>query len=270
MSKVKNPNDPIFYVYIYLNPLKPGKYSYCNGNIEFDHEPFYVGKGQGERYLDHLGEAEDTEDQKTGEGNHHKRNIIRKIWRETGEDPIIIFYEEALIELVAFHIEILLIAKIGRHDKKLGPLANLTDGGEGQTGNPNPWLVAYNRSEEGRRKHSLGHIGLQVGEKHGMFGKGYKVLGEKNGMFGKHHTEETCKKNSDWHLGRPQSEMSNWKRSESHRKRYEYITLVCPVCGQEFEVTIHNFIVKHRKTCSHSCSNKYRSWVRKGLILSVA
>ena len=32
-----------FYVYAYLDPTKPGKYVY--DNIEFEFEPFYVGKG---------------------------------------------------------------------------------------------------------------------------------------------------------------------------------------------------------------------------------
>jgi len=41
-----------FYVYIYLDPQKPGNFSY--GPYHFDFEPFYVGKGFGDRYLKHL------------------------------------------------------------------------------------------------------------------------------------------------------------------------------------------------------------------------
>lgn len=34
-----------FYVYVYLDPRKEGKYVY--GEFQFDYEPFYVGKGYG-------------------------------------------------------------------------------------------------------------------------------------------------------------------------------------------------------------------------------
>lgn len=41
-----------YYTYIYLDPRKPGKYEYTLKNeetIRFDYEPFYVGKGTGNR-----------------------------------------------------------------------------------------------------------------------------------------------------------------------------------------------------------------------------
>ena len=41
-----------YYVYIYLNPLKKGSYSY--GKLSFEYEPFYVGAGTGNRYNQHI------------------------------------------------------------------------------------------------------------------------------------------------------------------------------------------------------------------------
>lgn len=50
MKKARKKNR--FYVYALLDPRKPGKYKY--GEYEFDYEPFYVGKGSGDRCEHHL------------------------------------------------------------------------------------------------------------------------------------------------------------------------------------------------------------------------
>jgi hypothetical protein len=135
-TKKEKSEQEIFYVYVYLDPRKPGKYSYCNGNINFDYEPFYVGKGYGDRSSAHIREVDYLEEHQTLEekGNKHKRNKIRKIRRIMGRDPIIILYEQGIEEEISFHLECLLIAKIGRYDKGLGPLTNMTDGGDGVRG----------------------------------------------------------------------------------------------------------------------------------------
>ena len=44
------------YVYIYLDPRKPGKFNYIGYNFEF--EPFYVGKGTKSRIIRHLKEVD--------------------------------------------------------------------------------------------------------------------------------------------------------------------------------------------------------------------
>ncbi len=113
----------IFYVYAYLDPRKPGKYIY--GRYEFDHEPFYIGKGKGNRLLEHM--------RLYNGGNKHKNNKIKKIIKNN-KNPIIIKLFENLSEKMSLEIEKNSIELIGRKDKKIGPLLNYTDGGEGISG----------------------------------------------------------------------------------------------------------------------------------------
>lgn len=100
-----------------------------------DGDPFYVGKGQGFRVLEHEAEARNTV------RLTHKLNVIRKLQREARP----IFYEIDSLhveETAALARERELIRLIGRHDLGLGPLANQTDGGEGTS-----------PSEESRQRH---------------------------------------------------------------------------------------------------------------------
>jgi len=86
----------IFYVYVYLDSIKPGSYDY--GEFHFDFEPFYVGKGKGVRWLNHLRWAENKIN------NSYKLNKIRKI-QSLGLEPKIIKYKENLTEEEAFDLE---------------------------------------------------------------------------------------------------------------------------------------------------------------------
>lgn len=132
-----------FYVYIYLNPLKPGNYDYLCGNVRlhFDFSPFYVGRGQNDRLYAHLDEAEKIREKIENESldieeekyNKHKINTINKILRY-GKEPIIFKLNENLNNNEVNSLEKFYIKLIGRADKKLGPLTNLTDGGDGVSG----------------------------------------------------------------------------------------------------------------------------------------
>lgn len=117
------------YVYYYLNTLKSGIFQYETsiGQIKFDFEPFYIGKGTKERYLDHLKYP-------YAGKNPHKTNTVNKILRETGKYPIIGFVKTEMTQKDALLLEMELISVIGRKSKKNGSLTNLTDGGDGCLG----------------------------------------------------------------------------------------------------------------------------------------
>ena len=110
-----------YYVYVYYDPrINPAT-------------PIYVGKGHGDRYQHHI---------KKGAKNKHLFNKLNKI-KECSMEPLIEFTEKNLSEKDAIVLEIELISKFGRADKKLGTLCNWTDGGEGTSG--------YKHSEETKR-----------------------------------------------------------------------------------------------------------------------
>lgn len=122
-------NKTSCYVYCYLNTLKPGNYNYNTiiGDISFNYEPFYIGKGSNKRYLDHI-KFPNTDKNKL------KQNIINKIINRTNNYPLITFIKKELSHKEALLLEMNLISVIGRRDLNLGPLCNLTDGGDGCIG----------------------------------------------------------------------------------------------------------------------------------------
>ena len=143
-----NVNDPnwdilaqsklkLFYVYVYLNPLKPGKYEY--GEYSFNYEPYYVGKGnsKGKRINDHYTRAlrlleEVKFGKKMGKQTHKNNTTIQII--KNGSKPIQIKLHDNLLDCQAIKKEIQCIKTIGRYDLKTGPLTNMTEGGEGTVG----------------------------------------------------------------------------------------------------------------------------------------
>jgi hypothetical protein len=112
-----------YYVYVYLDPLKPGNYKY--GDFSFEFEPFYIGKGRNHRYRTHLLKV-----RRDNYKNLPKYHVIKKILN-MGLEPIIIKYKEDLSEKDSFLLEKNMIESIGRKDIGKGPLRNLSNGGEG-------------------------------------------------------------------------------------------------------------------------------------------
>ena len=98
-------------------------------------EPFYVGKGYGMRALQHESDARSTTIRS------HKLNLIRKAQAGAGVYYVLL---EACEHAEALTLEVELIERIGRADKKKGPLTNQTAGGEG-TLDPSPESLARRR-----------------------------------------------------------------------------------------------------------------------------
>ncbi len=111
-----------YYVYVYLDQTKIGKWSFKN--LEFEYQPFYVGKGRKKRDMMHLC-------QYSLKLHNFKNSIIKSIINKTGEQPIHYRVYENLTNLEAIELEIEFIKHFGRKDNKTGILANGTDGGDG-------------------------------------------------------------------------------------------------------------------------------------------
>ena len=111
-----------YYVYVYLDQTKIGEWSFKT--LEFEYQPFYVGKGREKRDMMHLCPYS---------LKHHnfKNSIIKSIINKTGEQPIHYRIYENLTNLEAIELEIEIIKHFGRKDNKTGILANGTDGGDG-------------------------------------------------------------------------------------------------------------------------------------------
>jgi hypothetical protein len=59
-----------------LDPRKPGQFKY--EEYEFDFEPFYVGKGSGDRWVAHIRETKGEWAESSLQKNPHKLNKIKK------------------------------------------------------------------------------------------------------------------------------------------------------------------------------------------------
>lgn len=120
------------YIYAYLDPFKPALNKWYQ-NICFEYEPFYIGKGTGNRMYDHIKVIKGIKKRSPVDGNDSKFNKIKKIFKKGGE-PIIIKLAIGLDDMSANALEQTFITLIGRRDLKKGPLTNLTNGGDGASG----------------------------------------------------------------------------------------------------------------------------------------
>ena len=100
----------VFYVYVLFDWLGT---------------PRYVGKGKDGRIFIH--------ERKTDPVNWMKNEFIEQTWIMLGEIPKVIIQQD-ILERDAFALETILIKIIGRLDQNRGPLVNMTDGGDGNSG----------------------------------------------------------------------------------------------------------------------------------------
>lgn len=211
----------MYYVYVYLDPYKPGPYRF--GNYLFTHLPIYVGKGKGTRYKEHL--------KKTS--NKIFENKIKN-WNKNSIDPLIQFIARDLDENTAWKLEQAIISLIGRYDLGIGPLLNLTNGGEGPGGreprNKGKKVGSY-LTEHGRQSISdANRKPKNHGEKISKALKGKPKSDEhkrklREANLGKTLSEETKNKQSEWQIknsprrGKKHSKDSIEKMSRSHKGR---------------------------------------------------
>ena len=221
-----------YYVYVYFDP---------------DNIPFYVGKGKEYRYhlSCHLDESNP---------NNFLKNKICKV----GADNIDIkFPHKDLTEEQAFYLEEYYIAGYGRRDLGLGPLCNLTNGGEGESGRvvsketrqkiskmhkgkkiapevverqaaslrkhyetrPNPFKDKKH-TEETRKQMSESAIGRKLSNEAKQKLSDFnkgRLVGEKNPMYGKSHTEEAKRKIGEASTGRKLSNETKRKIGDAHK-----------------------------------------------------
>lgn len=204
-----------FYVYAYLDPDKSGRFA-CD-NFVFDHEPFYIGKGCGDRITHHS----------LSNRKHFVGYKLGKLKRE-GKEPIRKKLFTNLTEEDALLKEMMMIAMAGKRVDGTGPLTNLAVGGDlspmyGRRGKDSP-LYGIKHTKETRRKMSIsakksyenrdqwnkGKKNWQVPWNKGKTGVYSEETLRKKSIsgMGKKHTEESKKKMSFWHRNSPDKKLT--------------------------------------------------------------
>ncbi len=247
----RKPDIDEFYVYVYLDSRKPGHYKY--GKYQFEYEPFYIGKGFGNRLTKHLYEHKYSE----------KVNKINKIKEQTGQIPIILKLSENLTERQALDLEIELIAVIGRNKNwtiNKGPLVNQTNGGETSAG--------YKHTEEAKKniiKNNRNQVRPKVvGIKISKALKG-KYVGENNKHTGKVLSSETRDK--------IRKKLTGVEFTEERRKNISTNTKLAMPNRYEFEIYKNGkFIIKYLSTkdmkhSEHHITRKYiKECLKNGIV----
>ena len=208
INKINICYESKFYVYIYLDPRKPGKWFYRG--IEFDYEPIYVGKGSGHRYKEHLSYIKS----KSFNENSFLKRKIQNIYKESGKEPLVIKLYENITQDCSFELEKFLIKQIGRYNQKRGPLCNLTDGGEGEAGRIVSEETRIIQSESAKKKKPPLPESIAKGLE-------TKRRNKENGCITKPWSEESKRKQSERMKGKPRTQESILKGLETKHLNQE-------------------------------------------------
>lgn len=173
-----------YYVYLYLDPTVPTE-------CDLGFQPFYVGRGRGNRDTVHLKEAAKYAHASMDEIKAKRLNMlkIRKIHNLLLQStpPIIVRKYENLSLDESKNLEVFLIAQYGRRFLGDGPLTNLTVGGEGRVVcHAGPFNPFYGKSVsiEHRKKLSAVHKGKTISQdQRSKISKSLK--GKKNKLVGR-------------------------------------------------------------------------------------
>ena len=154
-----------YFNYIYLDPRKPGVYTYKDVPFIFKYEPFYVGKAASKKRMkSHLSTSLNI---KYASGKF-KCSLIKAI-KNAGLTPIYYAINKNISEFEALENEKFLILKIGRRDLNRGPLTNLKDSDKGKSN-----MLVSTKTRELKRQKNLGKtLSEEHKKKIGLSNKGF-------------------------------------------------------------------------------------------------
>lgn len=188
-----------YYVYVLMDSSKRGEYIF--GEYKFDYEPFYIGKGCGDRIKNTIYDS-----------SKFKSNKINKL-----RDSDIEIKSEKIYDCLSneesISLEKKLIKLIGRRDLSMGTLVNVTDGGDGR--------INSNHSRETIDKISKNRTGKGIGWTHSeitLKKMSENQRGVGNGFYGMTHSLESKNKISIKNFGKNHSMYNKNHNTEIRNK----------------------------------------------------
>lgn len=215
-------------------------------------KPFYIGKGTGKRFKDHLTETEESN------SNRHKNYKIRAI-RRAGKEPEIYFFKKEMSEIDAYELEKFLIKFFGRANiDNDGILTNICEDNRPPNfkGKTYEEIMGRDKANKLREERSLFFKGKTKSSKHrenlraAKLGKPIyaarglekseehrrnlsaalkgRFVGDKNPFYGMKHTEDSLEKmklsmfgkgHEPWNKGKTMPEEIRQKNGGSKKVR---------------------------------------------------